>query len=65
MVKKKQAENYIITLLSAPPSTMSISLEAEYLTRNALLKIADTIKRLEPLPPQVPLVDTVALPRVI
>ena len=43
---------------------MTISLEDEDPTRNALLKMLDTIKKLEPLPPQVPLADTVALPRV-
>ena len=30
---------------------------------NSLLKIEDTIKRIEPIPQQVPLADTVALPR--
>ena len=60
----KRAANDIITLLSAPPSTEAISLDAGYPTRNALLNIVYTIKRLEPLPPQVPLAYTVSLTRV-
>ena len=60
----KQAGNDIISLRSAPPCTTKIQFESGYPTRNALLKIEDTIKILEPLPPQVPLADTVALPRV-
>ena len=60
---KKQAANDIITILSAPPSTTEIPLEAGNPTINALLKIADTIKRLKPLPPQLPLTYTVAIPR--
>ena len=43
---------------------MEISLEAVNPTRNALLSIEYTIKRLKPLPPQVPLSDTVVLPMV-
>ena len=64
MIFFKQAVNDIITLLSAPPSTTTISLEYVDPTRNALLKIADKIKIFESLPPQLPLADTVALPRV-
>ena len=60
----KQAGNDIISLRSAPPCTTKIQFESGYPTRNALLKIEDTIKILEPLPPQVPLTDILALPRV-
>ena len=60
----KQAENNISTLLSEPPFTTKNSLEVGYPTINSQLKIADTIKRLELLPPQAPLSDTVTLLRV-
>ena len=59
----KKAANDIITLLSASPSATEISLEDGDPTRNALLNISYNIKIIEPLSPQVPLADTVALPR--
>ena len=50
--------------VSATPSTTEILLETKDPMRNALLKIADTIKILEPLPPQVTLADTVSYLRL-
>ena len=46
----RQAATDIITLLTAPPSTTTVTLEAGDPTRNALLKIATILNRSTPLP---------------
>ena len=45
-----QAATYIITILTAPPSTKTPSLEAETLVRNALQNISETFNRVKKLP---------------
>ena len=49
----RQAASDIITLLTSPPSSTTVSLEEGDKTRNALLKIAETLKTAEKLPAPV------------
>ena len=46
----RQAATYIISILTAPPSTTAPSLKACDPTRNALLEIATVLNRAEKLP---------------
>ena len=50
----RQAATDIITILTEPPSSTTPTLEAGDSTRNALLKIAKTLKRAEKLPEPSP-----------
>ena len=62
-----QAAEDIITILNAPPSTTTPTLEAGDEVRNALLNIAKMLQRAEklPLPPEIPTpTTTVTPPRV-
>ena len=50
----RQAATDIITILTEPPSSTTPTLEAGDGTRNALLKIAETLKRADKLPEPTP-----------
>ena len=46
----RQAASDIISILTRPPSTITLSLAADNLVRNTLLTLATQLKRIEPIP---------------
>lgn len=59
----RQAATDIITILTHPPSSTTPSLEAGDITRNALLKIANTLNTAEPIPTPTPIPTTTSTNR--
>ena len=50
----RQSATYIIRLLTAPPSSTTLSLQAGAATRNGLLQLAELLNRTEKIPNLIP-----------